>query len=99
MVDLNTAIDLTTPSTPSSPIIKSQAKVLAQAHTQRATLFLCAPDKSKDEREAAAQRDLFLGGRYGNALAREAAVGMNKFAKMCGDIVRVAREDEMAGRY
>ena len=37
--DLNTAIKLATPASPSDPVSPSQAKLLAQAHTQRAILF------------------------------------------------------------
>jgi hypothetical protein len=46
--DLDAAIRLATPRSPSGPVSPSQAQLLAQAHTQRATLLYTA---SKDLRE------------------------------------------------
>lgn len=49
--DLNNAIRLATPASPSDAVSPSQAKLLAQAHTQRATLFY-AKSKHAKGREA-----------------------------------------------
>ena len=38
-----------------------------------------------------------LGGRYGNEIARNLAVGTNPVAKLCGEMVREAMRKEYAG--
>ncbi|KAF5021438.1 hypothetical protein F66182_6532 [Fusarium sp. NRRL 66182] len=53
--------------------------------------------ESKWERldfEEAASRDLALGGRYGNPIAKGLAVSVNPTAKLCGQIVREAMKKE-----
>ncbi|CAH0041203.1 unnamed protein product [Clonostachys solani] len=44
--------------------------------------------------EEAASRDLALGGRYGNQIAKGLAVSVNPTAKLCGQIVREAMKKE-----
>ncbi|KAF4126314.1 hypothetical protein GMORB2_0050 [Geosmithia morbida] len=44
--------------------------------------------------EEAASRDLALGGRYGNQIAKGLAVSVNPTAKLCGQIVRHAMKEE-----
>jgi hypothetical protein len=48
----------------------------------------------KLEFEEAASRDLALGGRYGNPIAKGLAVSTNPTAKLCGQIVREAMKKE-----
>lgn len=54
LTDLDSAIRLATPRSPSDPVSPSQAKLLAQAHTQRATLLHTA---SKDLKERESDRE------------------------------------------
>lgn len=49
--------------------------------------------------EEAASRDLALGGRYGNQVAKGLAVSVNPTAKLCGQIVRQALKDEYGPAY
>ena len=129
LADLATAITLSTPSSPNAPISPAQAKLLANAHTLRATLLHTAAkdlqggeervvrsagelgeeqdreggelgeaDGSKfenaQELEQRASHDFFLGGRYGNPIARAMAVQINPSAKLCGAIVQEAMRRE-----
>ncbi|KAI9736262.1 MAG: hypothetical protein M1834_001148 [Cirrosporium novae-zelandiae] len=50
-----------------------------------------------DRLEEMASRDLFLGGRYGNGIARQLGVQTNPYAKLCGSIVKesMRRDFEM----
>lgn len=52
---------------------------------------------SADQLEEMASRDFFLGGRYGNEMARQLAVQTNPYAKMCGAIVKEAMRKEIEG--
>ena len=49
---------------------------------------------SKLDFEEAASRDLALGGRYGNPIAKGLAVSVNPTAKLCGQMVREAMKKE-----
>lgn len=49
---------------------------------------------SRVDFEEAASRDLALGGRYGNQIAKALAVSVNPTAKLCGQIVREAMQKE-----
>ncbi|KAL7798161.1 hypothetical protein V8C37DRAFT_247332 [Trichoderma ceciliae] len=49
---------------------------------------------SRMEFEEAASRDLALGGRYGNQIAKALAVSVNPTAKLCGQMVREAMKKE-----
>ncbi len=51
---------------------------------------------SKDEFEEEASRLFFLGGLYGNEVAKALAVHTNPQAKLCGSIVKEAMRKEMA---
>ncbi|MCJ1466506.1 hypothetical protein MMC07_005125 [Pseudocyphellaria aurata] len=50
-----------------------------------------------DAVEAFARRDLEAAGRYGDEGARDMAVRLNPYAKLCGDVVREATRGEMGG--
>ncbi|RPA99484.1 hypothetical protein L873DRAFT_1738448 [Choiromyces venosus 120613-1] len=92
---LNEAIKLSSPPTPTSPLSPSQAKILSQAYTQRAAIYYSMFKQEGDEdMEAAASRDFFEGGRYGNSIAREMAVRTNPYARLCGAIVKEAMKNE-----
>ncbi|MCJ1309082.1 hypothetical protein MMC25_002737 [Agyrium rufum] len=111
--DLNQAITLMTPPTPQSPISPYQGKVLAQAHTQRASLLHAASktptlrselassfqnvESSWDATDfaEAASRDFFVGGRYGNEVAKNLAVYTNPTAKLCNQMVQEAMRREI----
>jgi len=69
-----------------------------------------APEKTDDlpaelrgaDREALermAAREFQLGGRFGNAVARQMAVQLNPYAKMCGEIVREAIQGDIREFY
>lgn len=47
--------------------------------------------------EENASRDFFLGGRYGNEVAKALAVSANPTAKLCGEIVKEAMRKEYSG--
>lgn len=49
-----------------------------------------------DAVEAFARRDLETAGRYGDGGARDLAVRLNPYAKLCGNVVREAMRGEMA---
>ncbi|PTB46971.1 hypothetical protein M441DRAFT_22920 [Trichoderma asperellum CBS 433.97] len=49
---------------------------------------------SRVDFEEAASRDLALGGRYGNQIAKALAVSVNPTAKLCGQMVREAMKKE-----
>lgn len=89
------AIKLSSPATPTCPISPSQAKILSQAHTQRAALYYkMFKDGGSEDLEALASSDFFEGGRYGNSIAREMAVRTNPYARLCGAIVKEAMRNE-----
>jgi hypothetical protein len=110
--DLDNAIKLTTPASPSGPVSPFQAKLLAQAHTQRATLLYTASKHSHDCDETSSKRmlqdynlaaledvsarDFYMGGRYGNEISKAMAVHTNPYAKMCGNIVKEAMRNELS---
>ncbi|EPQ31913.1 uncharacterized protein PFL1_00112 [Pseudozyma flocculosa PF-1] len=48
--------------------------------------------------EELASRDLSLGARYGNSVAKQVAVQTNPYAKLCGKIVREALVSEYSNR-
>lgn len=54
---------------------------------------------SKLDFEEAASRDLALGGRYGNEIAKGLAVSVNPTAKLCGEMVREAMKKEYGPAY
>jgi hypothetical protein len=113
--DLSHAIELATPKSPSSTVSKSDANALASAHTHRGYLLLTASKSDTSRRmlsavpgmaklsleavEEAASRELALGGRYGNATARQLAIKTNPYAKLCGSIVREALTKEIRDFY
>ncbi|KAL7276383.1 hypothetical protein RUND412_000620 [Rhizina undulata] len=103
LADLSKAISLATPSSPTDPLSPLRAKLLAQAHTQRgALLWSLVRDRKKLEGfegdlEEAASSDFFIGGRYGNGIAKEMAARTNPYARLCGAIVKEALKGEMEG--
>ncbi|PON29235.1 hypothetical protein TGAM01_v201484 [Trichoderma gamsii] len=54
---------------------------------------------SRVDFEEAASRDLALGGRYGNQIAKALAVSVNPTAKLCGQIVREAMQKEYGPEF
>lgn len=109
--DMETAIRLLTPPSPTTPMSSQAARTLSMAHTQRAAIYLRTAkllsdrqldvDDSREEAtwsriefEEAASRDLALGGRYGNQIAKALAVSVNPTAKLCGQMVREAMKKE-----
>ncbi|KAH6606677.1 hypothetical protein Trco_005830 [Trichoderma cornu-damae] len=52
------------------------------------------PTWSRMDFEEAASKDLALGGRYGNQIAKALAVSVNPTAKLCGQMVREAMKKE-----
>lgn len=106
--DLNTAISFAAPSS-SETLSEPLRRCLAAAYTHRGYLLDQASripdvkalpkelrDLSKEELEEGASHSFMMGGRYGNAVAREMAVRTNPYAKMCGAIVREAMRKEIA---
>lgn len=113
--DLSEAIRLVTPSTSTESVSRTNARILASAHTHRGYLLLLA-SKSDDNRkmlsdatalnslslqelEEAASREFASGGRYGNETARQLAVMTNPYAKLCGSIVKEALTKEISDYY
>lgn len=109
--DLRECIDLASPSSPQDAVSPAQGRLLAQAHTQLGALFYAAAkdlDKDvevvcngllgwgKDGFEEEASRLFYLGGLYGNEVAKALAVHTNPHAKLCGNIVKEAMRKEMA---
>ncbi|KAH7046727.1 hypothetical protein B0J12DRAFT_138108 [Macrophomina phaseolina] len=109
--DLSKAVELASPASPQDPLSPLQARLLATAHTHRGYLLLKAAKaagdgnlesgpkevkgRDKDSLEEMASREFFLGGRYGDKMAKEMAVRTNPYAKMCGAIVKQAMREEM----
>ncbi|KAL1391682.1 hypothetical protein HDK64DRAFT_61832 [Phyllosticta capitalensis] len=87
-----------------------QARLLATSHTHRGYLFLKAakaagksrleggPEEVKgndrSELEEMASREFYLGGLYGDPVAKQLAVKTNPYAKLCGAIVKQALRQE-----
>ncbi|ORY17916.1 hypothetical protein BCR34DRAFT_473927 [Clohesyomyces aquaticus] len=110
--DLSLAISLCTPSSPSSPVSTYASRILRQAYSHRAYLYLKAADsaaspsassglgfrgKTKTELEELASLDFGHAARYGDEVARDMSVRTNPYAKMCGGIVREALGREWEG--
>ncbi|KAF2463607.1 uncharacterized protein BDR25DRAFT_347104 [Lindgomyces ingoldianus] len=99
--DLFHAIRLSSPPSLSTPISPYQARILRQAYSHRAYLYLKAAEsshdlkgKSKAELEELASLDFKNAARFGDEVAREMSVRTNPYAKMCGAIVRNALREE-----
>jgi len=104
--DLCTAIKLAAPENALDPLSPYQAKLLAGAYTQRGIIILnyarntglCDTQNlptslhglGKNQLEEIAAINFNLGGKYGNTVARQLAVQLNPYAKMCGEIVKEA---------
>lgn len=109
--DLQKCIALASPSSPQDAVSPSQARLLAQAHTQLGAVYHAASKDlegegavgcdgflgwSNDAFEEEASRMFYLGGLYGNEVAKALAVHTNPHAKLCGSIVKEAMRKEMA---
>jgi hypothetical protein len=105
--DLNRTVILTSPARPIDAISPSQARLLAQAYTQLGAVYYAAskdangvppdPDhRTSNEYEEEASRYFYLGGLYGNEVAKAMAVHANPQAKLCGSIVKEAMRKELA---
>jgi len=91
VADLRCAIELAGPPRATDPVSPLQAKVLANAYTQLATVFLA------DGREDAAGETFQIAARYGGEVAKVMAVKLNPVARLCGAIVKEAMREEMGG--
>lgn len=90
--DLRKAINLAKSIT--NPTITTyNKKVLAQAYSQLGAMNLvlrnqpCISDNSLWELEKEASENLYLGGLYGNKLAKAASIPINPYAKLCGSMM------------
>ena len=107
--DLDKAISLGSPLSPTDSLSDLQASLLSKAHTHRGYLLLKASQAvhqtglslptdlaglSGEELEEMASKDFSLGGKYGNKIAREMSIKTNPYAKMCGAIVKEAMRKE-----
>ncbi|KAL4805174.1 hypothetical protein BDV18DRAFT_161571 [Aspergillus unguis] len=113
--DLEKAISLATPLSPTDAISPFQGKLLADSHTHRGYLLLKISKQLKergqkgvpeslikigaDRLEEISSQDFFLGGRYGNKVAQQMAVQTNPYAKMCGAIVKEAMRKEVESSF
>ena len=52
-----------------------------------------------DQLEEAASHEFAFGGRYGNETAKQLAVKLNPYAKLCGSIVKEAMQKEISEYY
>ncbi|KAF2268920.1 hypothetical protein CC78DRAFT_529555 [Lojkania enalia] len=105
---LSRSIHLSSPSSPTLPVSRYQARILRTAYSHRAYLYLKASEvgtmlngKGKGELEELASGDFAAAARFGDEVAREMSVRTNPYAKMCGAIVRDAlrQERERAEKY
>ncbi|KAK7535710.1 hypothetical protein IWX49DRAFT_260518 [Phyllosticta citricarpa] len=114
--DLAQCIHLLSPRSPQDTVSPLQARLLATSHSHRGYLFLKAakvaggsrlevgPDevkgKDRDELEERASREFYVGGMYGDKMAKQLAVKTNPYARLCGAIVKQAlrQEGEQASR-
>ncbi|KAF2484892.1 hypothetical protein BDY17DRAFT_93253 [Neohortaea acidophila] len=110
--DLQQAVSLASPARPQDAVSPAQGKLLAQAYTQLGALYLAASkdlaksDFAIEDAELAswtherfeeeASRSFYLGGLYGNEVAKALAVHTNPHAKLCGGIVKEAMRKEFA---
>ncbi|SPO05401.1 uncharacterized protein DNG_08088 [Cephalotrichum gorgonifer] len=108
--DLTKTIELAAPTSPSAPVSSFQAELLSKAYTHRAYVMhmMSKPGNPSgivqrlsggggvQTLEDMASRDFFMGGIYGDAIAKEMAVATNPYAKMCGAIVKEALKQEIS---
>lgn len=110
--DLRTALRLAAPTRTDASVSSKQGRLLAQSYTQLGALLLAASqdldrqdyvivsagfeDWTKSRFEDEASRAFFLGGAYGNDVARALAVHTNPHAKLCGSVVEEAIRREIA---
>jgi len=111
--DLQSCIALTAPDNRQSAVSPAQGRLLAQAYTQLAAVYLAASKDldspsvmnilnlgaafgSREQLEEEASKYFYLGGLYGNEVAKALAVQINPHAKLCGNIVREAMCQEIA---
>lgn len=112
VTDLEKAIALSSPVKPQDAVSPGQGRLLGQAYTQLAALYyaaskdlssdddmlvVCNNQQTRDSQfEEEASRLFYLGGLYGNEVAKALAVYSNPHAKLCGTIVQQAMRKEMA---
>lgn len=105
--DLNLTITLTSPARPTDAVSPIQGRLLAQAYTQLGAVYYAAAkdadpspqsqtSRSADDFEQEASRCFYLGGLYGNEVAKAMAVHANPQAKLCGSIVKEAMRKELS---
>jgi hypothetical protein len=56
-------------------------------------------DLDAEQLEEVASHDFASGGRYGNETAKQLAVKLNPYAKLCGNIVKEAMQKEISDFY
>jgi hypothetical protein len=108
LADLSKAISLATPASPTAPVSPLQAKVLARAHTHRAYVLHKVTKSQHREGiiealgmgsvkavEDMPSHDFYLGGLYGDTVARQMSVVTNPYAKLCGAIIKEAIMDDI----
>lgn len=85
------------PSHSPSPASADQQPNPSSSRSEGCWLPLELRSLDQDGAEAFARRDLEAAGRYGDDGARDLAVRLNPYAKLCGDVVREAMRGEMGG--
>ncbi|KAL2070144.1 hypothetical protein VTL71DRAFT_14824 [Oculimacula yallundae] len=71
-------------------IILNCATRLAESDCNDKILLGLLEGTSSEDLSQMAGKEFMMGGRYGNAVAKQLAVQLNPFAKMCGQIVKEA---------
>jgi hypothetical protein len=110
--DLRTALKLAAPARPEDSVSPKQGRLLAQSYTQLGAILLAASKDLENQDctvvdagfegwtisrfEDEASQAFFLGGAYGNEVARALAVHTNPHAKLCGSVVEEAIRREIS---
>jgi hypothetical protein len=112
VTDLRTALRLASTPRPQDPVSPKQGRLLAQSYTQLGALLYAASrdlsttesvvvgagfeDWTQSRFEEESSKAFFLGGTYGNEVAKALAVHTNPHAKLCGSVVEEAIRREVA---
>lgn len=89
--------DLPSPYPPPSTSKEQQPNTSDRSERSSRWLPLELQGLDHDAIEALARRDLEAAGRYGDEGARDLAVRLNPYAKLCGNVVREAMRGELGG--
>ncbi|KAI9731620.1 MAG: hypothetical protein M1818_007750 [Claussenomyces sp. TS43310] len=71
-------------------LLLKASRTLARVEEKRSRLPPGLRDVSGETMERMAARDFQMGGSYGNPIAKQMAVQLNPYAKLCGEIVKEA---------